>query len=256
MEYIGKILTMYKCNITNNKFLLKKDDIGREKCNYNGFTSRDRAIVYCLMNKFDFPKTALSEIVEKNLTGIGMSDSDGLSSYLSNSFNYINTFFHKEPFLDIYNTEHIKLYQNLDFIICSDVFEHIDPYPGLNIAFSHLYSMLKKISGVLIFSVPYNTAEHIEHFPSLYKYNIIQKNDTYVLQNIDKYGKLEEFTNLIFHGGPGQTLEMRQFSQNSLLQYLYNAGFKNITFHSIDQEMNEFGIFWECPVSLVVSANT
>jgi SAM-dependent methyltransferase len=69
---------------------------------------------------------------------------------------------------------------NLDFIISSDVFEHINPLPSIQIAFNNLYKMLKN-GGTLIFSVPYNHGEHREHYPNLYNYKIEQVNNEYLL---------------------------------------------------------------------------
>lgn len=55
----------------------------------------------------------------------------GWAYICSKKFNYINTFYHKEPLLNIYDDDHINNYLNLYFIISSDVFEHINPFPNL-----------------------------------------------------------------------------------------------------------------------------
>lgn len=246
----------YQCNITGQSFNLDNKEIGREKSYAFKFTSRDRAIVYCLLYRLGLSAYSLNILKNKEITGIGMTDSGLLAKALCESFLYTNTFFHQKPYLDIYNLEHVNEFLNLDFIICSEVFEHISPYPGLNVAFYNLYRMLKKNNGILIFSVPYNLTEHREHFPSLYNYEIIYENNQYILNNITQDGQSEKFTDLVFHGGPGETLEMRQFSKISIENYLKNAGFKNIIFHEIDNNMEKYGIFWECPVSLIISAKT
>lgn len=248
--------TIYNCNITGKYFTLDNQDMGREKCYKFGFTSRDRALVYCLMHRLGINCSSLNYFTNKDITGIGMSDSHNLSKILSQSFSYTNTFFHQSPYLDIYNTSHVSQYSNLDFIICSEVFEHLSPYPGLSIAFQNLYTMLKKNTGTLVFSVPYNLKEHKEHFPTLYNYHIALQNDQYILNNVTDNGQIEQFKNLCFHGGPGETLEMRQFSKNSITEYLTGAGFNNIIFHNITEDMQRFGIFWELPISLIITADT
>ncbi len=73
---------------------------------------------------------------------------------MSKKFNYVNTFYHTEPFLDIYNNEHVSRHYNLDFIISFDVFEHISPYPNIQTAFNNLFKMLKT-GRYIIFSVPF-----------------------------------------------------------------------------------------------------
>jgi SAM-dependent methyltransferase len=64
----------------------------------------------------------------------------------------------------------IKKYDNLDFIICSDIFQFISPYPNLQYAFNNLYKILKP-NGFVIFSVPFIYGQHNEYYPNLYDYN-------------------------------------------------------------------------------------
>jgi hypothetical protein len=47
-------------------------------------------------------------------------------------------------------------------------------------------------------------------------------------------------TNPVFHGGPGNTLEMRKININVLVHELERVGFSEITIH--DQNRPEFGI--------------
>ena len=59
-----------------------------------------------------------------------------------------------------------------------------------------------------------------EHFPDLYDYSIAQLKNDWVLVNRTRDGRLETFDKLVFHGGPGSTLEMRVFSERTLKQML------------------------------------
>lgn len=189
----------------------------------------------------------------KSLKGIGMSDS-GWAKLLEEKFNYINTYYHISPYLDIYNNEHVKNYTDLDFIISSDVFEHINPFPSIQIAFDNLFSMLK-CGGFVIFSVPFTNDEHIEHYPNLYDYKIeMNKDGEYILHNTTIDNEIEIFNNLCFHGGPGNVLEMRIFSKKSIISFFEKSGFIDIVFYEVDKDMNKYGIFWENNHSLIVSA--
>jgi hypothetical protein len=47
---------------------------------------------------------------------------------------------------------------------------------------------------------------------------------------------------LVFHGGPGATLEMRVFSETALIQHLKDAGFANIKFHRTADLVH--GVWW------------
>ena len=247
----------YICNITGKTFHLKDDEKHRELGSRFGFNIRFRAICYIFCKLFYGECKILRTLdINKNIKGIGMSDS-GWANIFADKFNYVNTFYHKSPFLDIHNIKHVQQYENLDFIISSDVFEHIHPFPSLQMAFNNLYKMLKK-GGFLIFSVPYTHGDHKEHFPNLYDYKIVRKQRRFILHNTTKDNKTETFENLCFHGGPGNVLEMRIFSKSSIISFLKNAGFINITFHEINKDMEKYGIFWSKTnknnVSLMISA--
>jgi len=259
---------MYLCNLTGNKFNLPVKEKHREGGMVFGAHSRIRAIVYVLINTVLKSNKTLNDIEpNKNISGIGMSDAINLKIILSEKFNYVNTFYHTEPFLDIYNDKHVSKYNNLDFIISSDVFEHISPYPNLQIAFNNLFKMLK-IGGYIIFSVPFIYDNYYEHFPTLYDYSIEYnkitnkfyiKNKTITGQDeiIDKCKNPEgEISDLCFHGGPGSTLEMRIYSQDVLIKHLKDAGFQEINFYDPNEitDMQKYGIFWENKCSLVLSA--
>lgn len=81
--------------------------------------------------------------------------------------------------------------------------------------FDNMFSLLKP-GGFIVFSVPYNLApaEHLEHYPDLYDYTI--KEGEHVLYNRTSSGKREKFRDLVFHGGPGSTLEMRVLPETRL----------------------------------------
>jgi len=246
------------CNITGNKFDLNDEEKGRELGIRFGFNSRFRAICYVFCKIFYGECKIMNNLKQnKSLKGIGMSDS-GWAQLFEQKFNYVNTFYHTSPFLDIYNTEHLKNYNNLDFIISSDVFEHINPFPSVQTAFDNLYRMLK-CGGHIIFSVPFTYGEHKEHYTNLYDYKIVKNdNNEYVLHNTTIDNKIEKFNNLCFHGGPGNVLEMRVFSKKSIISFFENSGFTDIVFYEINDDMNKYGIFWskdnsnKC--SLIVSA--
>lgn len=233
----------FTCNITGNIFDLNDQEKNRELASRFGYNSRFRAICYVFTVLFYGECKVLSDLpINKSLKGIGMSDS-GWATIFEEKFNYTNTFYHKSPFLNIYNREHVSNFSDLDFIISSDVFEHIEPYPSIQQAFNNLNLMLK-CNGRLIFSVPYSFGEHKEHFPNLYDYKIVNEDGKYTLHNRTKDNKTEIHEDLCFHGGTGLVLEMRIFSKKSIEYYLAKAGFVDIVFNSITSDMMKYGIFW------------
>jgi hypothetical protein len=63
-----------------------------------------------------------------------------------------------------------------------------------------------------------------------------------IFRGVDLEGKMREFSDLIFHGGAGSTLEFRVFSENSLRNYLERAGFTNI---KVQANKKIIGASWE-----------
>lgn len=190
----------------------------------------------------DFP-------VRKDLVGWGMSDS-GYADGLSRKLGYVNTFYHKEPCLDITGEFDPNLAGRLDFMISTEVFEHITP--PVSAGFKNIRYLLKP-GGVLVFSVPYIfDGESQEHFPELYHYEIFQRAGRHVLRNVTRDGREQVFEDLVFHGGSGSTLEMRVFSRNSMLNELKQAGFREVKIYS--EPCWEFGIYWHDSWSLPLSA--
>jgi len=168
---------------------------------------------------------------QKHITGIGMSDSKVYATPLGRIFSYTNTFYHKKPRLDITSIGP-ELNESIDFVISSDVFEHVPPPVGQ--AFANLHRLLKP-GGICILSVPYtDSGETLEHFPELYDFKLVRDKGTMRLLNKTRDGANQVFENLSFHGGGGATLEMRLFSKPSLMELLANANFTDIKFYDMD----------------------
>lgn len=231
------------CNLCGNEAIANVPDITRENptCGSCGSTVRLRAMIYLLSKKlFGVGIPLVNFPVRKDIVGIGMSDALSYAKILSEKFDYTNTYFHQEPFLDITSSSSPN-YKNLDFIISTEVLEHVAP--PVEKAFFNLYNLLKP-EGCLVFSVPYalNAETTLEHFPNLFDFTIEEIDGNKILKNKTRDGLLETFDNLVFHGGSGETLEMRVFSRNSLLKNFQEAGFEHV--HIMEEEITQYGILW------------
>jgi SAM-dependent methyltransferase len=189
--------------------------------------------------------------VKKELRGLGMTDSEGYAQRLAEKFSYENTYLHQEPYLDISATEVApERMESSDFVISSEIFEHV--VPPVARAFQNTFEILKP-DGIFILTVPYGlNSETVEHFPDLNDYTIIEENGSYRLRNVTRSGEVQEFRNLVFHGGPGSTLEMRVFAEARLVQHLTEAGFEAITVHRAPDLAH--GIWWPEPWAFPISA--
>ncbi len=185
----------------------------------------------------------------KNILGKGMSDWDGYANPLSKKLGYVNTYYHKAPRLDITDISEQDA-QSVDFLLSTDVFEHVAP--PVSIAFENARRMLKP-GGAFVFSVPYGLqGETQEHFPNLHEFKLETRGGKRVLINRTRDGNIEEFSDLVFHGGEGETIEMRVFSESGLLKDLQQAGFNNVQI--MKDPYFEFGIYWPSPWSLPIIA--
>jgi hypothetical protein len=81
---------------------------------------------------------------------------------------------------------------------------------------------------------------------------LVKRGGGTVLINTTDDGRRQEFRNLIFHGGPGATLEMRMASLDSLRREFAAAGFVPPSIYS--EDVPAFGIQWSEPWSLPMAA--
>jgi SAM-dependent methyltransferase len=182
------------------------------------------------------------------LSGIGMSDWGRYATELERIANYRNTFYHQEPYLDITDAGSAAQYQNLDFLISSDVLEHVHR-PVFN-SIRNIRAMLKP-GGSLILSVPYLEGyDSFEHYPHLKEYRIVEVAGTWVVVNKRADGQVELHERPIFHGGDGSVLELRVFGEGELLAMLRDAGFSEII--DLKPEIEEIGYIWQHSVELEI----
>lgn len=220
-------------------------------CFWCGSTLRFRSVVAALQDRLGKGvETPLGKMKpDKTIKGLGMSDASVYAGKLANQYDYANSFYHTEPLLDITAPPSHWL-GTFDFIVSSDVMEHVAP-PVLN-AFENLHALLNP-GGVLILSVPYTLEEStLEHFPNLHDYKIDGTGTGRILRNLTIAGAMETFGDLVFHGGDGATLEMRSFSQNGLIRTLEEAGFVDIKIHG--DNYPAIGIVHRFLFSLTISA--
>ena len=194
-------------------------------CGHCNSTSRDRQIVYQLHRNV-IKRKFIRPFDEFKI--IGVSDGYLVSKILTKIYrkNYTNYKYTEDPKLDIKKVPE-ELFGIADFLICSEVLEHVAP--PVEEAFLGLFNLLKN-KGKLIFSVPHtdNTHQHIEHFPETLIYNLEEEETSKKLIGVSTLGDEFVFENLVFHGGDGFTIEFRIFSENSVISNLEKVGFHNL----------------------------
>jgi SAM-dependent methyltransferase len=244
-------LIPFTCNICGRQNSAPQSRFDREvgSCDGCGSTVRTRAVVQMIARELFGMEIPLADFpVLKGIHGIGISDSPDYAERLAAKFSYRNTFYHKEPLFDIVNAPESEA-GSYDFLIASEVFEHVAP--PVEIAFLNAFRLLKP-NGLFFFTVPYTLEPHTtEHFPELHDYGIARLSDGHVLVNRTRDGQVQLFQNLVFHGGGGETLEIRRFTENDLREQFRNAGFRELEIYG--KNYAPFGILrtenWSLPMT-------
>lgn len=246
-------ILIFQCNICGSVCKFPLDQLQREtiSCANCKSTPRTRALVrVCVLGLLRDDRPFPELPIRRDLRGLGMTDPANYSSWLAAKFAYENTYLHQPPFLDISAEVEPDRLGEYDFVISSEVFEHV--LPPVARAFTNVSRLLKP-GGLFILTVPYGMqAETIEHFPELHQFTVTEVQGKYILTNVTRAGETEKFDQLAFHGGPGATLEMRVFAEADLKRHLVAAGFTEITVHS--QSCFRYGIWWPQPWSWPISA--
>ena len=234
----------FQCNICSTWCTVSVDQLSREvpSCPRCDSTPRLRAMARSLAVATTGAARRLDEL-PKTLRGIGLSDHPRMATFLSRHLDYQNTAFHQEPLLDITRPTPDRLSQ-YDFLLSSDVFEHV--VPPVQLAFDGAFAVLKP-GGWFVLSVPCmptgTAVGTTEHFPDLHEWTVERdESGARKLINVTTTGERQEFSNLVYHGGDGETLEMRLFEEQSLIRNLELAGFDQISVR--DESDLSYGISW------------
>lgn len=247
----GEGQTIFCCNVCGRMAKVDKTRLTREEPSCRcGSSVRLRAIVHLLTMGLFGRSLAIRDIPERHdIVGIDMSGAAIYAGRLARRLGYTNTYLHREPRLDI-TAPGAEWLSRCDFVISSDVFEHVAP--PVSVAFDNVLRLLKP-GGLLVLTVPWaKDGETIEHFLELADYRLERRGADRVLVGRAPDGRIREYGNLIFHGGEGETLEMRVFSESGILGELARAGFGDIRIHA--EPCEEFGILWKQPWSLPITA--
>ena len=243
-------MVSFTCNICGRDNTVAALGHEASSCSGCGSSVRLRALIYTLSMELFGEGLLLPEFPSlPAVKGLGMSDQFSYAAALAGKFDYTNTFYDREPRIDI-TEPHPSLYGAYDFILSSDVFEHISV--PVEQAFDEAYKLLKP-HGVLCLTTPFSLEDQTaEHFPDLHEYTIVELCGAPVLINRKKDGTLQIREDLVFHGGVGATLEMRLFSRKDLERKLSGAGFETVVFQT--EPLPRFGIAFEGDWSLPLAA--
>jgi SAM-dependent methyltransferase len=210
-----------------------------------GSNVRVRALIHLLSLELfgqSFPLVEFPRL--KAIRALGMTDKQGYARILAEKFDYTNTYYDREPRFD-FTESHPSLEGRYDFILSSDVLEHVAP--PLERVMNEICRLLKP-HGFLGATVPCAPGDEMrEHFPDLHEYRVVPLGASAVLVNRRRDGALEIREDLVFHGGGGDTLEMRRFGMAGIGAAALAAGFREVRFWN--DNVPEIGILFDADVS-------
>jgi SAM-dependent methyltransferase len=242
----------FRCNLcgTRNRAVLAQLSREAPSCRGCGSNVRFRAMARLVVRELLGRDAALPDIPKRrDIAGLGLSDVAAYALPLAETFAYENTWFHMAPQLDIAAAPPER-FGRYDFVVSSDVFEHVAP--PIARAFENARKLLRP-GGRFIFTVPFSLdPDTAEHFPELHDWTMAERDGTWRLTNTTRTGTRQTFDELVFHGGPGSTLEMRLFSQSGLEREFARAGFVRVRVAA--EPYLPFGIQWPEPFSVPMVA--
>jgi SAM-dependent methyltransferase len=245
------------CNLCGARNCVETGALDRESpsCSGCGSSVRTRGLMLALSMELFGVRLTVAEFPRvKSLRGIGTSDANQYAAQLVGKLDYRNTFYDREPRFDLANpaasTASGVEVGTLDFIISSEVFEHVPP--PVERAFENAARLLKP-NGVLIMTVPYSLeASMREHYPDLHEFGFATVGGEQVLVNRSKTGEIRVFEHPVFHrSGNEGSLEVREFNETDLVTLLRGAGFRDVKIYS--ENCPEFGIMNAEPCSLPIA---
>lgn len=233
----------FTCNVCGRASTVERSTLLRENatCRSCNSTVRYRAIVRALSIALFGESLTLSRFpVRRALKGAGLSDWSGYAERLARKFDYRNTYYHSKPSLDI-TAVSPDWHQSLDFLIATEVFEHVEP--PIDRAFSSSFAVLKP-GGWLVLTLPYNggDGDTIEFFPDLLDWKVVDVAGGAVLVNRTAKGRWQVFDEITMHEGVGETLAMREFTRGSVRRSLEAAGFDEI--REVAEDDEKHGVIW------------
>ena len=191
-----------------------------DSCVACGSTWRQRATVVAVLHGLASMSGPLPERPHDHSTsGLGVSDDSLVAAALSRAFNYVNTDLHRFPRLDLNDTSSVV--EKFDFVTCSEVLEHV--LPPVDDAIRNLSGLLS-VGGFAVVSVPIFADQFHEHYPEIVSW----QRDGESLVWFDREGTTRHDDAPRFHGGPGDTLELREWSDASFQESLIKAGFRSV----------------------------
>lgn len=222
----GLVVLCIMCASAVGLTSIGRPDMVREGmiCGHCGSSWRMRSVILAILTGLRLPHHPLPAIdADWSRIGLGCSDDVRLAAALSHRFRYVNTFLDEFPRLDISHPPQHAI-STFEFVVTSDVLEHV--LPPLSEAVDGLYSLVRP-GGFAVVSVPVSATDGPcrEHYSGLTSYTVGTGGQ---VEWVDGQGNERVDVEPEWHGGSGRTLAFRQFTDESFVTCLEEAGFTDV----------------------------
>lgn len=197
-----------------------QDEREGDPCQSCGATWRQRATVVAVLHGLSSLSGPLSSREhDHSVRGLGISDEVRTAAALARAFDYVNTDLYRFPTLNIVDSS--ALSERFDFVTCSEVLEHVLPPPERAIA--NIKELLVA-GGFAVLTVPVGESDFKEHYPGIVSWEKVGRSVRWV----DQSGRLSQDDAPVFHGGVGDTLELREWDDRSFREAVLTSGFASV----------------------------
>lgn len=166
------------------------------------------------------PRPMLELDPDQRRYGLGISDNPEMAKFFRRCFNYSNSELDVNPIVDLLNPPE-SLSGLYDFVICSDVLEHVPPSPDRAIV--SLASFLRP-GGIAMVSVPVSGGDTDEYYPGIVSWSM----ENGALHWTDTAGTTHIDPDPEIHGGDGLTIAFRTWGAEDFERAVLESGFSSI----------------------------
>lgn len=187
-------------------------------------TWRNRATILSISESLGYGSLPLPQWPENwGVRGAGFDDPPVLFSRLPQKTIYTNTHLGNFPYLDL-NDVPDRYIASLNFLVCGDVLEHVEPRK-LDRAISGIAKLLMH-GGFAVISVPIAPEEFSgEFYPDARDVVVV---DAGHVRWQNASGEWIDDYEPEFHGGTGQVLAYRRFSERIFVESFNRNGFETV----------------------------
>ncbi len=220
-------LTTFLCNVCGTPNCLPRAQLVGDggHCMFCGCSGRQRSIAYAVAARFSTDDVILTRMApRKDLRGLGCSDW-GYADALTEKFEYVDSFFDREPQLDLLDVDWSRWTpESFDFITCASVPEYVRP--TIDEMFKNVYRLLRPGGAAVIAAPPVLGPKTGELTCKLHHREITAETARQAAVDRRTGGATERIDDVNICGAVETTRPIRSISRQALIDGAERAGLR------------------------------